>query len=128
MLTTQSLTVMRQQKPLLHHINVTIEKGKIYALIGHNGSGKSTLIKALAGETTPTSGQIFKIQQDFLQQHPHQIDHIWGGLEATTMKKLRSLLDELLQLSRDNSVLKVYWRKLRVIPELGRQSDAYVSA
>lgn len=128
MLTTQSLTAMRQQKPLLHHINVTIEKGKIYALIGHNGSGKSTLIKALAGETTPTSGQIFKIQQDFLQQHPHQIDHIWGGLEATTMKKLRSLLDELLQLSRDNSVLKVYWRKLRVIPELGRQSDAYVSA
>lgn len=58
MLTTQSLTVMRQQKTLLHNINVTIERGKIYALIGHNGSGKSTLIKALAGETTPTSGQI----------------------------------------------------------------------
>ena len=58
MLTTQSLTVMHQQKTLLHNINVTIEKGKIYALIGHNGSGKSTLIKALAGETTPTSGQI----------------------------------------------------------------------
>ena len=51
MLTTQSLTVMRQQKTLLHNINVTIDKGKIYALIGHNGSGKSTLIKALAGET-----------------------------------------------------------------------------
>ena len=58
MLTTQSLTVMRQQKTLLHNINVTIDKGKIYALIGHNGSGKSTLIKTLAGETTPTSGQI----------------------------------------------------------------------
>lgn len=58
MLTTQSLTVMRQQKTLLHNINVTIDKGKIYALIGHNGSGKSTLIKALAGETPPTSGQI----------------------------------------------------------------------
>lgn len=110
MLTTQSLTVMRQQKTLLHNINVTIDKGKIYALIGHNGSGKSTLIKALAGETTPTSGQIFTTLQDFLQQHPRRIDHIWGGLEATTTKKLRSLLDELLQLSRDNSVLKVYWR------------------
>lgn len=57
MLTTQSLTVMHQQKTLLHNINVTIDKGKIYAF-GHNGSGKSTLIKALAGETTPTSGQI----------------------------------------------------------------------
>ena len=63
MLTTQSLTVMRQQKTLLHNINVTIDKGKIYALIGHNGSGKSTLIKALAGETPPTSGQI--LLQDF---------------------------------------------------------------
>ena len=110
MLTTQSLTVMRQQKTLLHNINVTIDKGKIYALIGHNGSGKSTLIKALAGEIRPTSGQVFTTLQDFLQQHPRQIDHIWGGLEAITTKKLRLLLDELLQLSRDNSVLKVYWR------------------
>ena len=58
MLTTQSLTVMRQQKTLLHNINVTIEQGKIYALIARNGSGKSTLIKALAGETSPNSGQI----------------------------------------------------------------------
>lgn len=62
MLTIQSLTIIRQhqhqKKILLHDINITLEKGKIYALIGHNGSGKTTLIKALAGETTPTSGRI----------------------------------------------------------------------
>lgn len=58
MLTIQSLSVIRQHKTLLHDINLQLEKGKIYALIGHNGSGKSTLIKALAGETTPTSGRI----------------------------------------------------------------------
>lgn len=58
MLTIHSLTVIRQQKTLLHNISTKLEKGKIYALIGHNGSGKSTLIKALAGETTPTNGKI----------------------------------------------------------------------
>lgn len=58
MLFTQSLTVIRQEKTLLHDINITLEKGKIYALIGHNGSGKSTLIKTLAGEITPTSGHV----------------------------------------------------------------------
>lgn len=59
---------------------------------------------------TTQSLTVMRQQKTLLQQHPHKIDHIWGGLEATTTKKLRLLLDELLQLSRDNSVLKVYWR------------------
>ncbi|MFW2176946.1 MULTISPECIES: ABC transporter ATP-binding protein [unclassified Moraxella] len=66
MLTIQSLTVTRQHKNLLQNINATLEKGKIYALIGHNGSGKSTLMKALAGETTPTSGKI--VLDNFAEQ------------------------------------------------------------
>lgn len=86
MLTTQSLTVMRQQKTLLHNINVTIDKGKIYALIGHNGSGKSTLIKALAGETTPTSGQVFTTLQNFLQQQVTKLTTSGVGLKRQQRK------------------------------------------
>lgn len=70
----------------------------------------ATVLPIVANDNQLPHTQIFTTLQDFLQQHPRQIDHIWGGLEATTTKKLRLLLDELLQLSRDNSVLKVYWR------------------
>ena len=39
-------------------ISLTLEPGKIYALVGENGAGKSTLMRVLAGHTRPTSGSI----------------------------------------------------------------------
>lgn len=39
-------------------ISTTIERGKIYALLGPNGSGKTTLMKMIAGLTRPTAGTI----------------------------------------------------------------------
>jgi len=42
----------------LHTVNLTLNGGKSYALIGPNGSGKTTLIKCLLGMVIPTSGEI----------------------------------------------------------------------
>lgn len=42
----------------LKDINLTIEPGKIYGLLGPNGSGKTTLIKIINNLLTPTSGEI----------------------------------------------------------------------
>lgn len=39
-------------------INLTVEKGEIYALLGHNGAGKSTLIKMILGLVKPSAGTI----------------------------------------------------------------------
>ncbi len=44
--------------PCLKNINLSLEPGKFYAIIGPNGSGKTTLIKLLARLTTPKSGEI----------------------------------------------------------------------
>ncbi|MGT2736791.1 ABC transporter ATP-binding protein [Streptococcus orisratti] len=40
------------------HINLTVRKGEIHALLGENGAGKSTLMNMLAGLLEPTSGEI----------------------------------------------------------------------
>ncbi|MCO5259448.1 MAG: ABC transporter ATP-binding protein [Crocinitomicaceae bacterium] len=37
----------------------SLEKGKVYALIGSNGSGKSTFLKTICGQIKPFSGQFF---------------------------------------------------------------------
>jgi len=48
----------------LNNINLDLEEGKFYALIGHTGSGKSTLIQHLNGLLKPTSGKIYVDDMD----------------------------------------------------------------
>lgn len=42
----------------LDEFNVSLEAGKVYALLGPNGSGKSTIMKMIAGLTHPDEGEI----------------------------------------------------------------------
>jgi D-xylose transport system ATP-binding protein len=42
----------------LSNVNLTVEAGKVTALVGDNGAGKSTAIKTIAGLWQPTEGEI----------------------------------------------------------------------
>ncbi|MGB3147637.1 MAG: ABC transporter ATP-binding protein [Paracoccaceae bacterium] len=48
----------------VRNVNLDIEKGEIFALLGGSGCGKTTLLRMLAGFETPTSGKIFIDGQD----------------------------------------------------------------
>jgi Cu-processing system ATP-binding protein len=39
-------------------VDLRVERGEIFGLIGHNGAGKSTLFKLMLGLTPPSSGEI----------------------------------------------------------------------
>ncbi|WP_418499537.1 ABC transporter ATP-binding protein [Flagellimonas sp.] len=43
---------------VLKGVDLTIEEGHIYAVLGPNGSGKTTLIKSILGMVIPNKGQI----------------------------------------------------------------------
>jgi ATP-binding cassette, subfamily B, bacterial MsbA len=45
--------------PVLQDINLTVEKGKVYAVVGPSGSGKSTLAELLLRFYDPTGGAIY---------------------------------------------------------------------
>lgn len=44
---------------ILKDINVKLDKGKIYGIVGRNGCGKTMLMKCICGFVKPTSGEIF---------------------------------------------------------------------
>ena len=49
----------RTPMPVLHDVNIDIERGEYIAIIGHNGSGKSTFAKLLNLVLEPTDGHIY---------------------------------------------------------------------
>src|SRR5882762_10207650 len=53
----------RQKKVALRALNLTIERGEIFGLLGPNGSGKTTTIKLLLGLLFPTDGEAFVFGQ-----------------------------------------------------------------
>lgn len=54
----QNLSFAYKQEKVLKNINLHIEKGKIYALVGPSGSGKSTLAELILRFYDPTEGRI----------------------------------------------------------------------
>ena len=53
------------------HVNLSLEKGKLTALIGANGIGKSTLLRTLIGIQSPLSGKVFLKEKDI-----HSLDNL----------------------------------------------------
>ncbi|HFZ6633981.1 TPA: ABC transporter ATP-binding protein [Streptococcus agalactiae] len=62
------------------HINLTVEKGEIHALLGENGAGKSTLMNMLAGLLEPTDGQIFINGQPVTIDSPSKSSQLGIGM------------------------------------------------
>ena len=55
----KNLTKRYGEAEVLSNINMKLESGKIYGLVGRNGSGKTMLMKHILGFVKPTQGTIF---------------------------------------------------------------------
>ena len=57
---------------VLKDINLVIEPGEFFALLGPSGSGKSTLLRLIAGFNQLNSGQLFVDGKDISHVPPHK--------------------------------------------------------
>jgi ABC-2 type transport system ATP-binding protein len=53
----------------LNNINLTINRGEIFALLGPNGAGKTTLISTICGIVTPSNGSVLVDGHDILKDY-----------------------------------------------------------
>ncbi len=60
LLQIEDLHVQRDEKEILHGLNLTVDEGQVHAVMGPNGSGKSTLANTLMGNPSCeiTAGRI----------------------------------------------------------------------
>ncbi|MDO4545834.1 MAG: ABC transporter ATP-binding protein [Bacillota bacterium] len=58
-LQTVGLTKQYGTQFAVHDLNMNVERGKIYGLLGRNGAGKTTTIRMVTGLLQPTDGEVF---------------------------------------------------------------------
>jgi len=59
MLRTKNLTKKYGEQTALDNLNLTVQPGEIFCLLGANGAGKTTTINLFMNFIQPTSGQVF---------------------------------------------------------------------
>ncbi len=64
----ESLTKKYRNFTAVDNLNLEVEKGEIFGIIGHNGAGKTTTLKMIVGLLAPTSGSINVMGWDMTKQ------------------------------------------------------------
>jgi zinc/manganese transport system ATP-binding protein len=54
----RDVTLGYERHPAVHHLDGTVSRGALLAVVGPNGAGKSTLFKGIVGLLKPLAGQI----------------------------------------------------------------------
>ena len=71
-LVTEKLVKRFDEAVAVDEVNLSINQGEIFALLGSSGCGKSTLLRMLAGFEKPTSGRILLAGQDVAPLAPYE--------------------------------------------------------
>lgn len=115
---------------VLKDINLEINKGQIYAVIGSNGAGKSTLINTISGIIRPFKGQITFEDKTITNLPPHKIADMGisqipeGRQLFTTMSVLENLLEGAsCRRAKKEEIAKSIERVFEWFPRLKARKD-----
>ena len=74
------------KKDVLNHVDLELEKGKIYGLIGRNGAGKTTLLSILSAQNPATKGTV-TYNGMRVWENREALDHICFSRELNPMSQ-----------------------------------------
>ncbi|MEB2493726.1 ABC transporter ATP-binding protein [Peribacillus frigoritolerans] len=107
----QNLSKTIKGNIILKNINLSLEKNKIYGIIGNNGSGKTMLFRAICGLINPNSG-IIKINNKQLHKDisfPESVGVIIenpGMWEELTGFQNLKMLSKIKNIIKDEDIIK----------------------
>ena len=101
-LVCENISKQYKQKEVLHDINLTIEQGKIYGLVGRNGAGKTTLLSIMTAQNPATKGTV-TLDGMPVWENQKALDHLCFSRELNTLSVLGPntiKVKEYLQMAR----------------------------
>lgn len=110
MVSIQNLHKKFGKNQVLSGLDLTIDEGGIFAVLGPNGSGKTTLIKAILGMVIPNKGQITVFGEDVKKnsEYRHKIDYlpqIANFPSNLKVKELIKMIKDLRQYTNEDQHL-----------------------
>ncbi|EJO5348470.1 ABC transporter ATP-binding protein [Clostridium botulinum] len=94
MISISNVSKMLGDKKALNNINLNIEKGSIFGIIGENGAGKTTLIKCMLGIYKQDEGEI-KIEGQSIFENPivkEKIGYVAAETQYYSSFKVKELI------------------------------------
>ena len=86
-LVCENISKQYKKKEVLHDVNLTIEQGKIYGLVGRNGAGKTTLLSIMTAQNPATSGTVTCDGMP-VWENQEALDHLCFSRELNTLSVL----------------------------------------
>ena len=101
-LVCENISKQYKKKEVLHDINLSIEQGKIYGLVGRNGAGKTTLLSIMTAQNPATGGTV-TLDGMPVWENQKALDHLCFSRELNTLSVLGPntiKVKEYLQMAR----------------------------
>lgn len=99
-----------KDKDALKGVSLTLEKGKIYGMIGRNGAGKTTLLSIMSAQSKPTSGSV-NLDGEEVWENQKCIDNICFSRELNPLSTFGPNNVKVKELLRMASIYYPYWDK-----------------
>jgi len=77
MVSIQDFDFSYRRKPIFSGLNLRLDPGHIYGLLGQNGTGKSTLLRSLGGFLFPKRGRIDVLGFEPRRRHPAFLQQVF---------------------------------------------------
>lgn len=100
MIVAQHVNKSYERTPVLHDINLTVQRGEFFGIIGPNGSGKSTLIQTLSGVEKMDSGSIHLAGRPLASYSRKALAKWLAVLQQETLPPLRFTVREVVEMGR----------------------------
>lgn len=120
-LTAQQIVKTYGKNEVLHGVNLELESGKIYGLIGRNGAGKTTLLSNLTAQNPASSGTV-TLDGEPVWENPDVLRHLCFSRELNQMNGNNANAMKVKEYLQIAEIFFPYWDK-EMAKELIREFD-----